>query len=220
MNSTELLLWVRGPGLQIALWIFLFGMLIRLLEIFLLGRKKNLAELRASGTAAGFRTMISRSLPPGGNIIHRPRFTFVAGYAFHIGLFVVIFLLAPHIQLIESLTGLSWPALPTPVVDLFVVISLVAMLALLWHRLTSRVLSFLSTSGDYLAWALSFLPLLTGYMAYHHLWFPYTWLLAAHILSAELLLILFPFTKLTHTFTIFIARWYNGMMAGEKGVQS
>jgi len=220
MNSAELLLWVRGPGLQIALWIFLFGMLIRLLEIFLLGRKKNLAELRASGTAAGFRTMFSRSLPPGGKIIHRPRFTFIAGYAFHTGLFVAILLLAPHIQVIESLTGLSWPALPTPVVDMFAVISLVAMLALLWHRLTSRVLKFLTTGGDYLAWALTFIPLLTGYMAYHHLWFSYTWLLAVHILSAELLLILFPFTKLTHTFTIFIARWYNGMMAGEKGVQS
>ncbi|WP_457675642.1 hypothetical protein [Thiolapillus sp.] len=220
MNSAELLLWARGPGLQIALWIFLFGMLIRLLEIFLLGRKKNLAERRANGTAAGFRTMISRSLPPGGNIIHRPRFTFIAGYAFHVGLFVVIFLLAPHIQVIESLTGLSWPALPTPVVDLFVVISLVAMLALLWHRLISRVLKFLTTSGDYLAWALTFIPLLTGYMAYHHLWFSYTGLLAIHILSVELLLVLFPFTKLTHTFTIFIARWYNGMMAGEKGVQS
>ncbi|WP_456375324.1 hypothetical protein [Thiolapillus sp.] len=220
MNSAEFLLWVRGSGLQIALWIFLFGMLIRLLEIFLLGRKKNLAELRASGTAAGLRTMISRSLPPGGNIIHRPRFTFVAGYAFHIGLFVVIFFLTPHIQVIESLTGLAWPALPTPVVDIFTVISLVAMLALLWHRLASRLLNFLSNGGDYLAWTLTFMPLLTGYMAYHHLWFPYTGLLAAHILSVELLLILFPFTKLTHTFTIFIARWYNGMMAGEKGVQS
>jgi nitrate reductase gamma subunit len=81
------------------------------------------------------------------------------------------------------------------------------------------VLKYLSVGQDYVVWALTFLPLLTGYMTYHHLFFPYTWLLGIHILSVCILLIVFPFTKLTHAFTLFISRWYNGMMGGEKGVQ-
>ena len=33
-------------------------------------------------------------------------------------------------------------------------------------------------------------------------------------------LVVLPFTKLTHMFTAFIARWYNGAIFGRKGVQS
>lgn len=220
MNSAEFLLWVRGTGLNIAMTIFTVGMLVRLVEVLMLGRKKNLAELRASGAGAGFRTIFSRSVPPDRNSMRRSMFTFVAGYGFHIGMLVTIFFITPHIQLFESLVGFSWPTVPTPVVDLFAVIAMVSLLALLFRRLTHPVLKYLSTGQDYLIWAVSFLPLLTGYMSYHHLWFKYDWLLGLHILSVEILLILFPFTKLTHAFTLFISRWYTGMMAGEKGVQS
>lgn len=220
MNSGEFLLWVRGTGLGIAVAIFVVGMLVRLLEIVLLGRRANLAETRGNGTTAGLRTLVSRSVPADRNTLRRSLFTVVAGYGFHIGLLVVILLLAPHIQLLGSVFGIGWPALPTPVVDLFAVIAMISMVALLWRRLTHPVVRYLSTGEDYLVWVATFVPLLTGYLAYHHLWFPYDWLLGAHILSVELLLILFPFTKLTHTFTLFIARWYTGVMAGEKGVRA
>jgi nitrate reductase gamma subunit len=36
----------------------------------------------------------------------------------------------------------------------------------------------------------------------------------------ELLMVVFPFTKLMHVFTILFARWYNGAMAGRRGVKS
>ena len=219
MSETELLHWARGPGLEYASIIFVFGMVLRLFEILLLGRKKNLAELRSSGVAAGIRTIFSRSLPNDRNTFRRSAFTLTAGYVFHIGLFVALFLLAPHIQLYKSVFGLAWPALPTSVVDLFVVLALIALLAILWHRLTHPVIRFLSTGQDYLVWALTFVPLLTGYMAYHHLFIPYTTLLALHILSVELLMVVFPFTKLTHAFSLFLSRYYNGMVAGQKGVR-
>jgi nitrate reductase gamma subunit len=219
MTAEELLLWARGPGLVIASSIFIFGILVRLIEIFMLGHKKNLAEIRDSGISAGFRTIFSRSLPADRNTLRRSMFTFTAGYVFHTGLFVVIFLLTPHIQLFEKLIGFAWPALATPIVDFFAVLTMLALLAVLWHRLTNSVLRFLSTSQDYLVWFLTFLPVLTGYMSYHHLFFPYTWALALHILSVELMLVLFPFTKFTHAFTLFISRFYNGYMAGQKGVQ-
>jgi hypothetical protein len=38
------LLWVKGPGLNWALAIFALGMLVRIVEIFMLGRKTNYAE--------------------------------------------------------------------------------------------------------------------------------------------------------------------------------
>jgi len=220
MNSAEFLLWVRGPGIQIATVIFVFGMVLRFFEIFLLGRKKDLAELRSSGVAEGFRTVFSRSFPPDKNTMKRSMFTFITGYILHIGLFVVIFLLAPHISLFKSVFGFAWPSLSTPIVDFFAVATMVALLAILFRRLTHPVLKYLSRGEDYFVWVLTFLPVLTGYMSYHHLLVPYNWMLGLHILSVGLLLIFFPFTKLTHAFTLFIARWYSGSMSGQKGVKS
>jgi len=219
MTETELLHWARGPGLEYATIIFVFGMVLRFVEILMLGRKKNLSELRSNGVAAGMRTIITRSVPPDKNTFRRSVYTMVAGYIFHIGLFVAVFMLAPHIEIFESVFGLVWPALPTPVVDFFVVLALISMLAILWHRLTHPVIKFLSTGQDYLVWVLTFLPLLTGYMSYHHLFVPYTTMLALHIISVELLMVMFPFTKLTHAFTFVQSRYYNGMLAGQKGVR-
>ncbi|MEZ5535371.1 MAG: hypothetical protein R3F02_07070 [Thiolinea sp.] len=220
MTSAEFLLWVRGPVLQFATVVFIFGVVLRLLEILLLGRKEELAEVRSSGLKEGFITILTRSLPADKNTLRRSMFTMITGYVFHIGLFVIIFLLAPHISLFKSVFGFAWPSISTPIVDMITVITMLALLAALYHRLTTPVLRHLSTPADYLVWGLTFVPVLTGYMAYHHLLLPYSWMLGLHIFSVAVLMILFPFTKLMHAFTLFISRWYGGSIAGRRGVQS
>ncbi|MGD9265157.1 MAG: hypothetical protein PVJ71_05190 [Lysobacterales bacterium] len=219
MTEIELLSWARGPGLQIALVIFVAGVVIRLLEILLLGRKRNLAEAKGSEMTSGLRTIVTRTVPDR-TTFRRSGVTIVAGYVFHIGMFVAIFLYAPHILFIKDLVGLSWPALPTPVVDASAVVSIIAMLAVLINRLSNRVMRYLTTFEDILTWLVTFLPLLTGYLAFHRIGFTAPTLLAIHLLSVELLLIVFPFTKLMHTFTLFLARWYNGAISGYRGVES
>jgi nitrate reductase gamma subunit len=92
------------------------------------------------------------------------------------------------------------------------------MLLVLAERINNPVKRFLSTFGDYAAWTLTFLPVLTGYLATKHLLLPYTMMLSLHILSMELLLICLPFTKLMHAFTLWGSRWYNGDVNGRKGV--
>jgi nitrate reductase gamma subunit len=44
--------------------------------------------------------------------------------------------------------------------------------------------------------------------------------LGLHLFSVEIFLILLPFTRLTHIFTAFVARWYTGATFGRKGVAS
>lgn len=219
MSALDLLLWARGPGLGIAVAIFLFGMVLRLFEVYSLGRKADLAPARPNSPGSGWRTMFTRSVPDAAQFRRSP-VTFTAGYIFHIGFFIVLLFLLPHIELFDSVLGISWPALPTPLVDLIAVASIIALLVSLIHRLMDPVRRFLSKFGDYVAWTVTFLPLLTGYMAYHHLLLDYTLMLAVHILSVELLLVVFPFTKLTHMVTLFISRWYNGEWFGRKGVAS
>ena len=133
---------------------------------------------------------------------------------------MVIFLYAPHILFFKDLLNVSWPALPSTVIDAATVITIIALVALLVHRLKDPVKRFLSTFDDYLGWFVTILPLVTGYIAFHRIGLSAPTLIAVHILSIQLLMIVFPFTKLMHAFTIFLARWYNGAISGYRGVQS
>lgn len=220
MSSGEFLLWVRGPAFEIALVIFFAGIIWRLLEVLLLGRKPDYTEARPdmNPVAGGLRTAFMRSFT-NKQALNKAFFTIILGYVFHIGFFIVLFLYAPHILFFESIVGFSWPALPSPVIDAVTVITLLALLAVLLHRLMNPLLRFLSTKQDYLVWFLTFFPILTGYLAYHHLLLSYQLMLAIHILSVQVLMIAFPFTKLMHAFTLFIARYYNGYMNARKGVK-
>ena len=219
MTETELLLWVRGPGLQVATVIFLVGVLVRIAGILLLGRKADLAEARGSAVTGGLRTIVSRSFPDSGTL-QRSTFNVVAGYVFHLGLFITIFLFAPHILLINDVLGVSWPALPTPVIDAVTIVTIITLLAVLLHRISSKVMRFLSRFQDYLVWLVTILPLVTGYLAFHRIGLTPPQLIAIHILSVELLMVVFPFTKLMHTFTLLMARYYNGSISGYRGVNS
>lgn len=217
MNEIQFLTWVRSTGLNIALALFVLGMLWRLIEIYSLGRKQDLAPPRNVSGASGWHTIFRRSIPPPG-MMKRSPISYVGGYIFHIGLFVVVFFFGQHIKLIESLLGISWPNLPAQVIDTVAVVTLATMVLILADRINKPVKRYISTMGDYLAWALTFLPLLTGYLAVKHLVLPYTTMLALHILSVELLLIALPFTKLIHVFTLLSSRWYNGDISGKRGV--
>ena len=88
---------------------------------------------------------------------------FVNGYIFHIGLAVVFFLFTPHILLIKSLTGLSWPGLPNNLIMMVGVITAASLLVALAFRLTSPVLRLISRADDYISWLMTFLPVATGW---------------------------------------------------------
>lgn len=219
MNPQELLSWVRGTGLQLATALFVLGMVYRLLHLYMLGRKKNLAAPRGTEWGPGLRAMWRRSfvLP---ELSARGKFTVVVGYTFHIGLFITVLFLSQHIEMFRSVLGFGWKAMPRGVIDLAAVLTIGAMIALLVHRYMDPVKRMLSGFEDYLTWLLTFLPLITGFMLLRNIGWDYTHMLTLHLISVELLLVAIPFTKLTHMITTFSARWYNGAVAGYKGLQA
>jgi nitrate reductase gamma subunit len=169
--------------------------------------------------SSGLRTIATRTIPDP-DTFKRSGFTIVSGYIFHIGLFITIFLYAPHILLIKDITGFGWPSLPSAIVDAVTVITIIALLAVLVHRLNHPVKRYLTHRADLLVWFVTIAPLVTGYMAFHRMGLSGTMLLGLHIFTVELLMVVFPFTKLMHTFTFFISRWYTGAISGYRGVQS
>ncbi len=209
--------WVRGTGFQIAVALFVGGMVFRMAALALMARRKSLAEPRGSEWGPGLRMIWRRSfvLPQLG---FRGKLTFVSGYLFHLGLLLVVLFLSQHILLLRSVLGFGWPSLPRGVIDVAAVLAMAALVVLLVHRFTDPVKRLLSDFQDYLSWTVTCLPLLTGFLLSRNAGFDYRTLLTVHLLTVELLLVVMPFTKLAHMFSTFGARWYNGAIAGLKGV--
>ena len=221
MNTeTDLLDFARGPALEAALIILVFGMFWRLVGVLALRRSRDLSEPRVRHAwLGGIRTIFTRMWP---RREFRPRILHweAVSYLFHFALAVVILGLVPHILLIRDITGLSWPGLPTGVITFAAGVALISLLALLAHRATHPVLRRISNFDDYFSWLLVFAPLLTGLMAYYHLGGPYEDLLAVHMLSAELLLAWLPFSKLAHTVLFLFSRGVTGTIYSRRGAQT
>lgn len=215
----ELLMWARGPGFDYALMIFVAGIILRVVEFLILGRKADLSKPKGNAVAQGIKTIFTRSAPREGLVKFAP-VTYVGGYIFHLGFFAAFLLFSPHIKLFDDAFGVSWPGLSTVLIESITAITVLAMVALMISRLSDPVRKSLSTFEDYLTWLLSLLPLVTGYIAVNKLFGDYQMMLAIHILSVEALMVAFPFTKLMHAVTFAFARYYNGAIQGRKGAES
>lgn len=219
----ELLQFARGTALNFALVVFFIGIAWRFFAIALLPFKKNPTQPRDGvGTKekaiAWFQGIIGRMWPHK-SFRKASFFTFVNGYVFHLGLFVVFFLFGPHVSFIKDLTGLSWAYLPSPIIHFASVVTTLSLVAALVYRIKKPVTRLLSTAEDYFAWFVTFLPMITGLMAVGHFGARYETLLAIHILSICLLLIWFPFGKLMHAFLFVFSRGATAVRMKHRGAQ-
>jgi len=218
----DLLTFARGPALYFALIVFAIGVLWRIVGIALLRYPRLLSAPRSSFGKAlmgGLVTTGSRSWPHP-EFIKRTGAGEALGYSYHIGLFIVVLAFAPHIQTWAAFLGFDWPGLPSGVITIISVVTLALFLAVLYRRLTNRVMRRLSNFDDYFSWFITCLVIVTGLMATAHLGGPYQTLLGVHVLSFDVLLIWFPFGKLMHAFYIFPSRAINGYLLSRKGAPS
>jgi nitrate reductase gamma subunit len=218
----DLLHFARGLGLKIALGIFCLGVTWRILSIALLRVRREHSRPRESVgkyLLSGLITVGSRSWPHR-EFIGRTGAGEALGYSYHIGLFAVILLFTPHILFLGSLLGFTWPGIPSSLITIISVLTLTLFLAVLFRRVTNRVMRLLSNFDDYFSWFMTAQVMVTGLAATAHLGAPYETLLAVHILSVDALLIWFPFGKLMHAFYILPSRAINGALLARKGATS
>jgi nitrate reductase gamma subunit len=220
MTSINLLDFARGPALEAAIVVFVFGVFWRLARLFFLPHSFKPSRARPGATImAGSVREFFRRMKINRVYMSRTMFSVVNGWVFHVGLALVVFGLGAHIMVFKKLIGLSWPNLPSNVIFLVAVVTLASLLAALVHRFTSPVLGLISTADDYFTWLVTVTPVITGLMATMHLVQPYETMLAIHILSVDVLLIWFPFGKLMHAFLAFITRGEMGAQLARRGVK-
>jgi nitrate reductase gamma subunit len=227
--TMDLLDFVRGPVLALALGVFVLGTVWRLAGILRRPGQPDLSKARegAPSRRLGALRNILRGLWPRREFGQASLMTSFNGYVFHIGLALIFFGYAPHIAFIRRLTGLSWPALPDLVMYLAAGVTIVSLLLALALRLSSQVLRKISSAEDIFTWVITFLPVISGMavvgepsatlLARDHV--IYQGPLVLHLLTLELLLVWFPFGKLMHAFLFFFSRGATGMRFSHRGVK-
>ena len=150
MNNAyfDFLMWVRGPGFNIALVIMVAGILLRVIEIFVLGRKKDLAKPKGSPVGQGIKTIFTRSVARKGMMKEAP-VTYVAGYVFHLGFFIAFLFLGAHISLITALIGLSWPDFHTALLETAAALAVIAAFVLAYPRMPDPLRRALTPFDDW-----------------------------------------------------------------------
>jgi len=119
---------------------------------------------------------------------------------FHAAILIVPIFLAGHIALWESGFGVSWTAISNQTADVLTLLAIVSAAALVLQRATAKATRSLSRFQDYALPLLISIPFLSGYLMTHpgSSPFPYDATFLVHLMSANLVFILIPLTKLSH----------------------
>ncbi len=217
----DLFLFVEGPLLWIAFLVFIIGSLIRVSMFVFVSTKKDKIIYQHFSWKYLFSTIVRWLLPLNKAIPKNPIFTILA-YIFHLCLIVVPIWYAGHITLWEeSRFEWSWTAMPDELADWMTLIFLGIAIFFLLRRIFSADIRLISTFSDYFLLIITALPFLTGYFLTNGTLDSITFfsdnIQLIHILSGELMLILIPFTKLSHYILFFFSRGASGIEFGRRG---
>ena len=200
---------LRGPLVWIAFLVFIGGSIYKVREMILLAKNEKVVMPYIS-LKLTLRSLFHWLIPFNSvNWRLRPIITIVT-FLFHIGLvFTPIFLVAHNVLINES-WGIDWWTLPENLADIMTMIVIGSCIFFFLRRIFAPEVRFVTFADDYLILAITFLPFITAFLAYHQWLFPNKTMVILHMLFGEIMLIAIPFTRLGHMFYFFLTRAYMG----------
>lgn len=201
MTMEQWLEWARGPVFKFAFVVMALG----LLRQFLIAIAGTVQALYRAGDKnipykVVWRTTLDWLFPLkkiGG--VNRPLYSAIS-VVFHIGMILTPIFLLPHILLWKRGLGIAWPSLPHALADLLTLLTIASAIALFIGRLGHTEARRISRMQDLLLPLLIMVPFVTGFFAMHPSINPvdYNAVMFIHVMSANLIFLLIPFTKLGH----------------------
>lgn len=212
---------VEGPMLWAAFLIFIIGSLVRAALFFVESRKKDAVIYRYFSWKHVLMTFGKWLLPINKTVMKNPVVSILV-YVFHICLIVLPIWIYQHVIYWEiSRFEWSWTPLPEGLADVMTIVFIAIGVFFLIRRIVSPDVRLLSSFADYFILVVTLLPFLTGYFLAHgtldHIALFKTHMQLIHILSGELMLIMIPFTKLTHFILFFFSRGASSIEFGRRG---
>jgi nitrate reductase gamma subunit len=190
----------RGSLFRLALSLMALG-LLRVILLTVTGIAE--AYQRNSDRIVPWKAVARQTLgwlAPLGRLWQARPFYGIASFLFHIGLLAVPLFLGAHILLWRRATGYAWPGLPAAWADSLTLLTIAAGLGLFLGRILHRGARALSRLQDYVWPVLLIVPFVTGYLCSHAALRPATYLglMLVHVYSANLIMVMIPFTKIAH----------------------
>jgi nitrate reductase gamma subunit len=190
----------RGPLFRIAFALMMLG-LLRAVALTLIGIVE--AYWRSPDKIVNWREVRSQTLawlfPIKRLWRARPVYSTLS-FLFHVGLLVVPLFLAAHVLLWKRSTGLAWFAIPQNLANILTGLAIVAGVGLCLGRLSDSGARKMSRPQDF-AWPLLLVvPFLSGFVCTNLAISAkaYQSFMLLHLYSANLIMLLIPFTKLSH----------------------
>ncbi|MCA1743291.1 MAG: TmcC family electron transfer complex membrane anchor subunit [Desulfonatronovibrio sp.] len=204
---------VAGPLAWFAWGIFILGCITRVAVLVITSANKDAVVINYFRFGYAVRSIAVWSIPflPRNSRLH-PVMT-VVSFVFHICIIIVPLFALGHVVLWEESFGISFWHLPDRVTDIMTLIIFFSLAFFIGRRLLLKEVRYVSSANDFFILGLVFAPFATGYAAYHG-WFDAQLIMILHILSAEILLISIPFTRLIHMVFAFFTRSYTASEFG------
>jgi nitrate reductase gamma subunit len=195
----EWLEWARGPAFVFSFTLMILG-LTRNFLLTIWGVIKAL--MKAGDKKIPWKNVLTTSFEwiiPVKKLKERVLYS-LASIIFHLGLILVPVFLIEHVALWQRGIGMSWPTISQSLADGLTLITLLMIIALLIGRISNRTARALSRGQDFVLLILIALPFASGFLASHPALNPFSYhgTMLVHVLSANLIMCLIPFTKLSH----------------------
>jgi len=142
----------------------------------------------------------------------RPVYSFIS-FIWHIGLILVPLFLAAHVKLWKASVGFAWFNLPQRVADILTLTTITAAILLFVMRIGSSEARILSRKQDYFWPLLLAIPFVTGFLCANVSLSAggYEACILIHIYSANLVMVLIPFTKVAHCMLLPLSQYVSGL---------
>ena len=194
--------WARGPVFRACFVIMLLG-LARAVVLNTVSILSLIYESRKKGREVPWSPVLKATLqwmfPVKKGFEARAVFS-ITSMLFHLCIIVTPIFLGAHILLWKRGLGISWPAISNLAADYLTLLAIVTGVALIAQRVGASASRAISRAQDYFLPVLLVVPFVTGYLAMHpHLNpFGYNGTMFVHVMSANLIFLLIPFTKMSH----------------------
>jgi nitrate reductase gamma subunit len=204
---------VSGPLVWASVILFAAGCIYRIVSMAFLARKKDPFVYNYMSPYHAFRSIFRWLTPFGSESMKKqPVFTIVA-FAFHICIMIAPLFLFAHIILIKQSWDISWWFISDTTADIMTVIVIASCVYFLIRRIVRPEVKYLTSASDFIILALVAAPFITGFWTYHQ-FAGFKIMGIIHMLSGEIMLIIIPFTRLSHMLFFPFTRGYMGSEFG------
>jgi len=209
LTSPQFYDFLKGPLVWVSFIVFICGSIYRVSSLLSKAKKVKVVSKYIS-LKYTLRSILHWIIPfASTNMRKHPWFTVVA-FLFHGCLILTPLVLLAHNDLWYDAWQIRLWSVPERVADIMTLIVIFCVVVFILRRIITPEVRFVTFASDFIVLAIAAAPFVSGFLAYHQLFFDYRLMVALHILFGEIMLIAIPFTRLSHMLFFWLTRAYTG----------